>query len=453
MNRKKYIEQFDKYADYTERKIQRDIDQHRKGEFVLKLIDRNGKPIKGAQVKINQISHEFKFGCSLFLLDQFKDESKNEAYKNLFLKIFNYGVVPLYWDTLEPERGNPRFEKNSPKIWRRPPLDVIVNFCRRNNVGMKGHCLMYNSFNPEWMPQNHRALKMAVEDRVKAISERYSRDFTDLDVINEMFTVYKNCYGERGMRNYPITDDKDHEKWCFDLAKQYFPHSTLHWNEGLFETFGSGSGQYTGNRSVYYLMLKNQMALGTPIGGIGMQFHAFCNSENEFETLTPIFNPLRLFDVFETYDEFRLPIHISEVSIPSWSNSAENEELQAQLVERLFKLWFGRKNMDAIVWWNLVDGTAYESENLFHAGLLREDMSKKPAYEVIDHLINNVWHTSLCAVSDADGNVRFNGFYGTYELNVPSHSGVKSYKIVLDKDNTGYDNTFYDFKINTIALN
>lgn len=116
MNRKKYIEQFDKYADYTEQKIQRHIDQHHKGEFVLKPIDKNGKPIKGAQVKINQISHEFKFGCSLFLLDQFKDESKNEAYKNLFLKIFNYGVVPLYWDTLEPERGNPRFEKNSPKI-------------------------------------------------------------------------------------------------------------------------------------------------------------------------------------------------------------------------------------------------------------------------------------------------------------------------------------------------
>ena len=133
------------------------------------------------------------------------------------------------------------------------------------------------------------------------------------DVINEMYTVYRNTYGE-SFRNYPICDEPGHEKWCFDTAKRFFPNTRLFWNEGCYETFGGA--QYTGDKSRYYLMLKRWLAEGAPIEGIGMQFHAFGSSEE-------IYNPYRAMDVFRLYSEFKLPIHLSEVSIPSYSNEAE----------------------------------------------------------------------------------------------------------------------------------
>jgi hypothetical protein len=53
-------------------------------------------------------------------------------YRERFSELFNYAVAPLYWDTLEPEEGKPRFdEKTSPNIDRRPPLDNI-RLCKDN---------------------------------------------------------------------------------------------------------------------------------------------------------------------------------------------------------------------------------------------------------------------------------------------------------------------------------
>lgn len=431
MDRYDLIREFDKLSPYTDRMIERGIEEHRKGLFAVRVRDAEGNPVPGAKVHVKLKRHEFKFGCALFLLDQFGDERRNALYREEFKKICNYGVVPLYWDTLEPEKGNPRFGVDSENIYRRPALDLIADYCRENGIGMKGHCLMYNSFNPKWMPRDFRTLKMEVIRRSKAIAERYGDELIDLDVINEMFTVYRNAHGEFGCRDYPICDEKGHEKWCFDVARQYFPNSRLFWNEGCFETFGCGGGQYRGDKSVYYLMLKRWLAEGAPIEGIGMQFHVFTNDEAQEKI---VYNPYRAMDVFKTYAEFNLPVHLSEVSIPSYGNDPEGEDIQAQLVERMYRLWFSQEHVESIVWWNLVDGMAYGDENRFHAGLLRNDMTHKPAFDVLDRLINHEWQTEETLQTNEEGKAYFEGFYGDYEVTLNGETEIRPFR----KDNTGY---------------
>ena len=80
--------------------IDRGIEEHRKGLFCIRVIDKDGKPVSGAKVKAKLSKHEFKFGCAIFLLDQFPDERRNALYREEFKKLFNYAVMPLYWDTL-----------------------------------------------------------------------------------------------------------------------------------------------------------------------------------------------------------------------------------------------------------------------------------------------------------------------------------------------------------------
>jgi len=396
-------------------------------------------------VEVRQMSHEFNFGCNLFYLDQFEDK-RDELYRNNIKQIFNYGVLPLYWDTLEPEEGKVRFAEDCVKIHRKPPLDTVVKFCEENSIRMKGHCMIYHNYQPDWMPESNRDIKIKIDERIKAVAERYGNAFADLDVINEMVYIYKNCYKGncyqgKGVNTLPITDERDHEKWSFDICKKYFPHTRLFWNEDVQGSFGSF---YRGYRSYYYMALKEWMNAGAPIEGIGMQYHLFGEKEDIYEKWKEVCNPLRIKDALECYGEFDLPIHISEITIPSFTNEENDEMIQAELVKRLYKLWFSSKNCNAIVWWNLGDGTASKSENIYHAGLLREDCSRKPAYDVLNDLIHKEWNTSFDTM--VNGRLNFRGFYGDYEITAEYKGQRIKKKIRLFKENTGYDNELCDFR-------
>lgn len=56
-------------------------------------------------------------------------------------------------------------------------------------------------------------------------------------------------------------------------------------------------------------------------------------------------------------------------------------------------------------------------------------MTEKPAYRVLDRLINHEWKTNL-EVKVQGGSLAFRGFYGEYEVVV----GDQVYTAVLDTD-------------------
>ena len=82
--RYKLIEIFDKNSEFVGGKLDRNIRENRMGVFSLQFFDRDGKRIYPDSVSVKQTRHEFKFGCSLFLLDQFPEPEKNRAYRGAF---------------------------------------------------------------------------------------------------------------------------------------------------------------------------------------------------------------------------------------------------------------------------------------------------------------------------------------------------------------------------------
>ena len=52
------------------------------------------------------------------------------------------------------------------------------------------------------------------------------------------------------------------------------------------------------------------------------------------------------------------------------------------------------------------------------AGLIRSDMTPKPAYDELKRLIKGKWWTKTQLRSDADGTAAFRGFLGDYRLTV-----------------------------------
>ena len=138
-------------------KIDREIEQNRKSDAKVELT--NVKP--GAEVKIEQISHEFLFGANIFLFGQFDTPEKNKKYEDTFGDLFNAATVPFYWKDLEPERGKPRYEAGSSYIYRRPPPDPVVQFCESKGINMNGHTAIYpiNHSHPTWMPDDRKEME------------------------------------------------------------------------------------------------------------------------------------------------------------------------------------------------------------------------------------------------------------------------------------------------------
>jgi len=142
----------------------------------------------------------------------------------------------------------------------------------------------------------------------------------------------------------------------------------------------------------------------------------------------------RLYEIFDTYAKFGKPLVLSEIGMPSKVNGEDCEELQAQIAEMLYKVCFSHKAMSGIFWWNLTDDGVIATkkrvalgENLPSTGLIDGYYNEKPAYKVIEKLINKDWRTIKEAKTNDDGKLKFCGFTGEYELEI--HAGNYAGKI------------------------
>lgn len=398
------------------------IEKYRKGNFTLKF----GAKIK--DVKITQTKHKFKFGSTAFMLGSFESLEKQPIYEEKFAKIFNQAIVPLYWSDLEPEEGRLRFDKNSEKIYRRPPVDECLEFCDKYGLEPKGHCLTWDWFNPKWLSKyNEEERKSILERRFKQISEKYADKIPSFDVVNESATSYN--HGRKVLfENY--------DEYALKLGDKYFKNNIKIINEAgpaIWENF-SREGKYC----AFNMQLKELLANNYTIDEIGLQYHIMFPEKTVEEIQNFVYlNTEFMLEVLDMFGRYNLPMHISEITIPSYANKIpENEELQAEITEIMYKTWFATENMKSIVWWNMVDGyAAYapigssEGENYYCGGLLHFDLSDKPVYKVLDRLINHEWKTNVSQEVNSD-TFTFRGFYGEYEIDADG----KKYKVNLDKN-------------------
>ena len=211
-DRKKVLELFEKNKEYMEERINSGIEQNRKGYAKICVKDKDGNNVPGVKISVKQKSHEFKFGANLFMLDEFENDEKNELYKKYFAETFNMATLPFYWDATEPEKGKTRYAKDSEKLYRRPPIDLCIEFCEKNGIEPREHALAYDAFFPKWLyDANVTEIKLALENRYKEIAERYKDKIPTIEVTNEM---------EWGKGKTAFYNEPDYVEWCFKTAEK-----------------------------------------------------------------------------------------------------------------------------------------------------------------------------------------------------------------------------------------
>ena len=417
-NRRDVLRPFEEKRDYMQERIRNGIEHYRKNFVEFAVTDAQGNPVPGAHISLKQKTHDFQYGANLFLLDELESEEKNARYKELFAKNFNMATLPFYWYSLEPEQGKPRYAADSPKYYRRPAPDLCVDWCEKNGVTPKAHCLNYDKYSPRWLPRDLAGVKRFMEKRMRECAERYAARIPCWEVTNETLCGEVDL-PER--RSTVLNRESDVVEWSFAMARKLFPNNELVINESTDFMWG----RFNYNRTPYYMQIERALNNGASIDTIGMQFHMFFPEADEVEKAEPLYDPERIYAVMDRFADFGKPFQITEISIPAYHESEADEDLQAEIIKNLYSMWFSHPMMETITYWNTVDGYAYANpaqnnrdENVYKAGLIRHDMTPKAAWNTIGQLFQKEWHTECETRTNDYGFARARGFHGEYDAEI-----------------------------------
>jgi len=375
------------------------IGEHRRDWLTVTVTDVGGRRLPGQKVVLRQEDSAFLFGANIFSLRPDDPSEEQRRYQEAFCGLLNYATLPFYWAQYEPEPGHTR----------EAPLRAMALWCAEHSIRTKGHPLVWHEVYPKWADgQETPALKL-LKARVKGVVGAFGGLVDIWDVINESTVSerFGNAIGDWARREGMTRIAGECLKWARSAA----PRALL-----LVNDFNVSPA--------YEAQLEGLLAGSSKPDAVGIQSHMH-NGEWPLE---------RAWQVCETYSRFGLPVHFTELTVLSgdyippnvsswstyraeqWPSTAEGEERQARYVERLYTLLFSHPAVAAITWWDLADGSWMNAP----CGLLRRDMSPKPAYERLRHLIQHEWRTNTQLTTDRDGQARATAFYGRYALTHPN---------------------------------
>ncbi len=369
------------------------IIKYRTGSATLLLKGRNGEVLKNTNITIEMTRHAFLFGCNLFSMGSLDNEpEKQKIYRDNFVHLFNYATIPFYWSMYEQAEG----------VYSDEAVSNMALWCRSKGIRTKGHPLVWHESLPYWMSYSRTEIENVLEKRVKSIIDKYKGLIDAYDVINESLSG-------------PYSDNSV-GKWEKDIGPLEAARRCVSWareqNPGAFILVNDFN-----TTTAYASEISVLNELGFPPDAIGLQSHMHKGVWTDIQVNSSI----------DLLSHFGIPIHFTELTIlsgrlktdddwnsfhPDWDTTPEGEKRQAQETERIYRLLFSSPYVGAITWWDFSD---YNSWQGAPAGLLRKDMTKKPAYDILLKLIRHEWWTGpLELKSDSNGRVAFRGFFGSY---------------------------------------
>jgi endo-1,4-beta-xylanase len=374
------------------------IQKYRTGIIVVKTAP-------NTPIELEQLQHEFWFGCSLpnGIFNGNAGEVESRKFKKIFLENFNSAVTEnaLKWGQMEPQKGEVRFSL----------VDNMITWCEENNIPLRGHNIYWGTkrFVQDWLKElDDEQLKQELERRGRMISARYKGRFAEYDFNNEMLLgdYYQERFGPQ------ITPK------MADWVKEGDPEAKLFLND--FDIL-------TGNRLYRFVdHVKDLQTRGVCFDGIGLQGHS--HGED--------FNRDSLKKALDVMAQFDLPLRITELYIPGGRSkfrkdrtlkpTPEEEKQFAQSMEDYYRICFAHPAVDAVILWGFWEGSMWMPAS----ALYRKDWSPTPSGEAYRSLVFGEWWTRFKGTSDENGFCTIPAFFGTHELKVNG----KTQKVELIKE-------------------
>ncbi len=382
------------------------IDAHRCGGLVLRAVDMHGQPLPGVPVRFDQIRHAFRFGVQYpydpATYDLLQDAGINAA------------TLWLGWEHVQPQRGVFNWEYLE-RVWQPEAL-------RARDLELTAHAL--NWFKPGWrvlprylLDTPLSRLPYLIYEQLSEIGRRWAGQIQVFEIVNEPF------WAEAQAIQMTLADMVRACRAAALAVQDTVPGARLEVN------FAEVSRTATyGIRPCDLLDALDEAGVGYDLIGLQMLENAYTVERPptfyRAKSLSGIIQSLR------QYASLGRPLHVSALAVPSQPAQAKppahfklrygdwEEWNQAAYLDAAYTLLFAQPEVEAITWWCPVDGRLALVPG---GGLLREDLSCKPAYHALKSWIRR--HTTRGqAYTDEEGRAVIRGYAGDYDVQIGSGS-------------------------------
>jgi endo-1,4-beta-xylanase len=263
------------------------------------------------------------------------------------------------------------------------PGDQIVDFARAHGMKVRGHCLVWQKYNPSWLSNGKFTadeLAQILQEHITTVVKHYEGQVFAWDVVNEAFDARGGMepsiwydspgIGLAGKRTAYIEQ-------TFRWARQADPKAQLFYND--YDTEGLNT-----KSDAVYAMVKDFKKRGVPIDGVGIQGHIFNLSMKELSSLPANISRLTALGV---------QVHITEmdVALPIDAKGVLLDQAdltrQADIYRFVATACFQHSGCTAFQTWGFTDKYSwipgYTKGTKGNALLFDQNYAPKPAYNSV----------------------------------------------------------------------
>ncbi len=368
------------------------IEQHRKRDFSVKIIDENGIPISDIPVSMTFQRHAYHFGSVIVASRIMNTGTDDTIYKEKFLELFNQSGTEndLKWAPWAGEWGD---------SFNPQQTIAALQWLREQKIYTRGHVMVWPSKRnlpdlvQSYLPENNPAAadpaaKQVVLDHIDDIASRTKPYLDEWDVLNEPFDNHylMDAFGDRVMTEW------------FERARMNLPRHRLYINDyGILSAGGrDGAHQQHLEDTIQYLVNND-----APIDGIGMQGH-FSASPTSIELL------------YKILERFHTKFPDLKIRVTEFDVSTEDEEMQADYTRDFLTLLFSHPATVGVQCWGFWESAHWRPV----AAMYTNDWREKPNAVAWKKMTQETWWNDFDGATDTKGRFFGRGFFGDYTISL-----------------------------------
>lgn len=384
------------------------IEQYRKGDFTVTVLDADGAAVSGAEVQVEFEKHAYHFGSVTVGSLLMGEGSDSDTYREKVLELFNQSGPEndLKWAPWAGEWGT---------SFNPTTTIAALQWLKDHDFYTRGHVLVWPSKRnlPElmqgYLPEGNPAAadpeaKQKVLDHIDDVTSATAAVLDEWDVLNE---PYDNHYLMDAFGDEVMVD------W-FEQARTNLPAHKLYIND---YSILSGGGRNFSHQDHYQQTIQYLKDNDAPIDGIGLQSH-FGNSPTSIS---------RIYDIIERFHQAfpDLKIRSTEFDV-----NTTDEDLQADFTRDFLTIFFSHPATVGVQKWGFWAGAHWNPD----AAMYTQDWQEKPNAQAWKQAIYDTWWNDFSGTTNEAGEYANRGFYGEYTVTVSREGQEQSQSVMLLPD-------------------